>query len=386
MHICDKSECTGCSACKNICPKGCITMIPNDTLRHVYPSINDDICIQCGLCVKVCPANHTPHRFTSRISYAGWNKNVNEYKSCSSGGAATAICRTILEKGGIVYGCAQFPGIEIKHIRVDSPDQLYLLKESKYAQSIIDDTYRNILTDLNSGKRVLFIGTPCQVAGLKNYIGKRDTNLYTIDLVCHGVPSQGYLKQHVKSIVGSLNNVIIRFRENNAYVFSIKIKDDNGTKKTIYRNAIFEKRYQDGYLNSFFDGYSFRDSCYNCKFANIKRCSDLTLGDFWGIGKEIPFEHEHKYGCSLLLPNTDKGAYLIENIKDQFYLYERSVEEAIKGNSQLRHPVSINRRKKFFRKLTRFLSINIAYHISVADLPLRHRLFRLKTKLLNHVQ
>lgn len=360
-EICNTSICTGCAACMNRCPKQCINMREDNKLGHLYPQIDNDKCIDCGACVKVCPANHAIELRTPITAYAGWDKSEKEYISSTSGGAASAFARYIIRQGGVVYGCAILPGIQVSHVRIDSLSDIGKLKGSKYVQSTIGMIYKNVREDLRKGKKVLFIGTPCQVAGVRSFIVKDMVeNLYTVDLICHGTPPLAYLRKHIlKKTKGTVPDEI--FFRKGAYLLLLLLLGG----KEIYRSSLFEQRYQDTYYNTFFDGFSYRESCHTCRYAQPQRVSDVTIGDFWGLKDDLPLEHPH--GCSVLLPITDKGKELIEGIRQEFYLYERTVEEAVNGNDQLRHPKEKDLRISMFGCLLPLLGIGIAYRLCVMD-------------------
>lgn len=367
-QICPMEQCTGCAACANRCPKHCISMLETGGLGHLYPHIDQKSCIDCGACQKVCPAIHPVEMRKPLTAYAGWDKNDEEYITSTSGGAASAFSRWIINQGGIVYGCSM-SGVEARHIRVDNIPDLYKLKGSKYVQSTIDDCYRRVLDDLRNNRKVLFIGTPCQVAALKSFMVKDNPQLYTVDLICHGVPSLAQLKRHINKIAKGKIPDKIYFRKG-SYLLLLLL---NG--KEIYRNELFKQRYKDSYYNAFFDGFSYRESCYHCRYANSERCSDITIGDFWGLRGELPLAHSH--GCSVLLPLTVKGKELLSGISDGFHLFERSVEEAVQGNDQLRHPKSKNLRIKLYRVLYPVFGDEWAYKFCVPDKILRMHLRKL---------
>lgn len=363
--ICHIQQCTGCAACANRCPKHCISMVETGGLGHLYPKIDQQTCVDCGACKKVCPALHSVEMRRPSIAYAGWDKNDEEYITSTSGGAASAFSRWIISHGGVVYGCSM-SGVEARHIRVDNIPDLYKLKGSKYVQSVIGDCYRRVHDDLCHNRKVLFIGTPCQVAALKSYIGKDNSQLYTIDLICHGVPSLAQLKRHINKIAKGKIPDEIYFRKG-SYLLLLLL---NG--KEIYRSELFKQRYHDSYYNAFFDGFSYRESCYQCRYANIERCSDITVGDFWGLREKLPLAHPH--GCSVILPLTDKGNELLSGISDGFNLFGRPVEEAVHGNEQLRHPKSKSMRIKLYRVLCPVLGDECTYAICVLDKILRMHL------------
>ena len=372
-EICNSSICTGCAACMNRCPKHCINMREDNKLGHLYPQIDNDKCIDCGACVKVCPANHALELRTPITAYAGWDKSEKECISSTSGGAASAFARYIIRQGGVVYGCAILPGIQVSHVRIDSLSDIGKLKGSKYVQSTIGMIYKNVREDLRKGKKVLFIGTPCQVAGVRSFIVKDMVeNLYTVDLICHGTPPLAYLRKHIlKKTNGTVPDEI--FFRKGAYLLLLLLGG-----KEIYRSSLFEQRYQDTYYNTFFDGFSYRESCHTCRYAQPQRVSDVTIGDFWGLRADLPLEHPH--GCSVLLPITEKGKELIEGIRQEFNLYERTVEEAVNGNDQLRHPKEKDLRISMFMNLFPLLGIGIAYRLCIMDRIAKYYLRKLFKK------
>lgn len=336
-------------------------MKPDDRLGHLYPVIDHERCIDCGACKNVCPANHPLELRRPITAYAGWDKTESEYVSSTSGGAASAFARFIIRQGGVVYGCAMLPNIEVKHIRVDKLNDIDKLKGSKYVQSTIGMVYHSVREDLRQGRKVLFIGTPCQVAGVKSYIGAKNADsLYTADLICHGTPPLDFLRKHIlKKTKGIVPHKIL-FRQG-AYLLLLLLLQG----RELYRSSLFEQRYQDIYYNAFFDGFTYRDSCNTCRYAQPNRVSDVTIGDFWGLKENLPLEHPH--GCSVLLPTTEKGKELIEGIINEFYLFERTVDEAVNGNDQLRHPKEADFRIRLFKKIQPAIGIESAYRLCMID-------------------
>ncbi len=365
-RICDIRHCTGCAACMNRCTKQCIEMKPDDLLGHLYPVIDHDKCVDCGACQKVCPANNEPVLRKPLTAYAGWDKNDSEYITSTSGGAASAFARYIIRNGGVVYGCAMMPNIEVRHIRVDNLDDIAKLKGSKYVQSEMGMNYRSVKEDLRHGRQVLFIGTPCQVAGVKAYVGEKNgANLYTVDLICHGTPPLAFLRKHIlKKTKGQVPDQIL-FRQG-AYLLLLLLRG-----KELYRSSLFEQRYEDTYYNAFFDGFSYRDSCNTCRYAQPNRVSDVTIGDFWGLKEDLPLKHPH--GCSVLLPATEKGMELIDGIRSEFNLFERTVDEAVNNNDQLRHPKEANFRIRLFKKILPTVGVYNAYKLCMMDKMARRK-------------
>ena len=335
--ICEKSKCTACFACQNICPTGAVTLQPDEN-GCVYPVINEK-CTDCGLCINTCPANN-PISFSSpQKAYAYYSNNDKIRSDSASGGLVYSIAESF---DGIVYGAAFNNGPNAEHIRVDKKDELKRIQGSKYVHSHINNAYRQVKADLNDGKRVLFTGTPCQVGGLKAFLKKDEPLLFTVDLVCHGVPEAQTLTAFLQRTFKSLsNNAEIRFR------------DEKGWNMTLWENGKktgeipFSCNY---YYHAFMEGWNYRENCYTCPYAKKERCGDLTAFDFWGI-TDSSLNKELKKGLNGVFINTEKGAELFDSVKDGAFFTEREISEAVKGNGQLRHPTPETKYSKRFRAL-----------------------------------
>lgn len=351
-------DCTGCGLCAKNCPSKCITL-KEGKLGHLYPYVDNKNCINCNLCVIKCPSNNNILLHNPLAAYAVWAKDKNEYQSSTSGGAASIISRKIITDGGVVYGCAMLPDCDVQHIRIDNCDQLYQLKGSKYVQSNILNILPSIKDDVHKGIPVLFIGTPCQVAAVKSLFKEQPSNLYLVDIICHGVPSLSVLKKYLTDKFGKASFDKVSFRKGNQLLLEIL---DSGKK--IY-SASHKK---DLYYTLFMQGYTYRDSCHQCKYAQPKRVSDITIGDFWGLGKMGDCDIlDHKDGISVILPITEKGLSLIQETKDKFNIYERPIEEAIKGNSQLHSPSLAGKRIRLFQMLYPFFGLEKSYKFAHID-------------------
>jgi len=385
--ICRKEDCTGCSLCAARCPVKCILM-EEDAFGHLHPQIDQTKCIDCGLCVKGCPAIHTIEANYPLKAFAGWSKDTVDYQSSSSGGAASVLSQHIIAEGGVVYGCSFQPGIHIKHIRVDKIEDLSKLKGSKYVQSNIEDSISLLKKDVKDKRPVLFIGTPCQVAAIKQMYKEQPSNLWLVDLICHGVPSEQILTKFITEHwnINKEDVLSVDFRDDAGFHLIVTLKD--GTK--LRTTNIWTKRYYDDlYINSFIDGFTYRESCYTCHYAKPERISDITIGDFWGLGQNISADEIpiHKHGISCLLPNTEHGDQLISELNGKMYLYKRTAEEAISGNDQLRAPKPINWRIKVFRKLNESLGFSFRrYQMLTVDKMLYHYMRKEIVKLLTNVK
>ncbi len=327
--ICPKEKCTGCSACMNVCPKEAITMVELEPLGHIHPLIDSSKCIDCHLCEKTCPVNYPVSFHKPLNAYAAVSRDYDDLMSSSSGGAASVFSHVILEHGGVVYGCVQENYKNISHTRISRKEDLHKLKGSKYVQSNINLAYRNVRQDLKSEKLVLFIGTPCQVAGLRSFLKKEYHNLFTIDLVCHGVPSQKLLREEVLYMLGNDCDAYVHFRRKGeplARMFGLFLSN---CSKVDENKELF--LYND-YITAFMNGLTFRKSCYSCSYAQGSRCSDITVSDYWGIGKSTL---KTDCGISLILQNSSKASLLMDMSANYFHIEKRTVEEAIAGNGQL---------------------------------------------------
>ncbi len=335
--VCELSECTGCFACANACPMDAIQMQPGK-IGHLFPTITDK-CIECNKCINTCPINNPVKLQKPQKTLAFWVKDDEEHHSSTSGGAAACFTNYILEEGGTVYGCASLPHGVIEHIRINKKEDAFKLKGSKYVHSHINKTYQLIKADLKSGKKVLFIGLPCQVAGLKRYIGKENANLFVIDLICHGVPSQQVLFEYIESLGIKRDEVsVVAFREAKGYYLTILSSG---------RSVYHKNECKDLYYMAFNDNLCFRDSCFTCRYSAPERVGDLTIGDFWGLGKRIPFNHDTHGNVSVVLVNNAKGRFLMDACANEYDVEERTLEEAIAGNHNLHSPSSSQNSKKF---------------------------------------
>ena len=305
------------------------------------------------------PSELTP----PQTAFAAWSKDDNEYRSSTSGGVASELSRYVLSKGGVVYGCAMLPDIDVKHIRIDDISEISKLKGSKYVQSNAVGIYHQVKKDVKDGRLTMVIGTPCQIAAVNGLFKTRPDNLLLVDIICHGVPSVELLRKHVKKIADypHYDNIIFRDGKN---IVVVVVANGN----IVYRQALKAPRYKEWYINTFIDGYTYRESCFHCRYATHKRISDITIGDFWGLGRKISADYipEHKHGCSLVLPITEKGRQFVERISTSLNIYERKIKEAVDGNEQLRTPFKKGMRIQLFRYLYPRIG-NSAYFMVIPD-------------------
>ena len=346
IDISNPANCCGCTACESICPHNAIQM-EADGLGFLYPKINNDLCVDCGLCQKVCkfqgiyiPADS----FEQPEVYGVRHTNEAELARSQSGAAFWAFAEYLLKVGYVVYGVGYGEDFHVMHKRVETIEKCQELRGSKYAQSDLRGIFKEIKQNLTNGEKILFTGTPCQVAGLKSYLPKRlQTNLLTIDLVCHAVPSPKIWEEYVKWIEKKYRN---------------KVVTTDFRNKRFGWHSHFETFQLEGFTNeivrstyrSFFYGHlSVRKSCANCKFTNLRRPGDLTIGDYWGWEKHFSDWNDNK-GVSLLLVNTEKGKLLFDEV-----------------NSTLLYSIKSNTTDCLQPQLTKPIELSIKYDEFVND-------------------
>lgn len=342
----DKEElCYGCEVCSNICPKSAITMIEGYD-GFLYPIINGDKCINCGICDKACSVlnrEESKKKLTEREALAVYNNDESIRKESSSGGLFTALATYIIQQGGIVVGSVFNENIEVVHSLTDNINGIEPMRGSKYVQSKIGNSYTEVRKKLKEKKQVLFTGTPCQVAGLYNFLGDRHENLYTFDVICHGTPSPLVFKKYIEHIKKNKNNI-------KKYNFRDKAhgwKNFNTKVDYIDNSVSIESFSKNIYMKGFLKDLYLRGSCYNCKYKEDNMLSDITIGDFWGIEGKYP-EIDDDKGLSAVLINTDKGNELIANVKNELFIKKVYLEDISKGNPALIRPVAKNKNREVF--------------------------------------
>ena len=344
QEICPIEKCTGCEVCRSACGHKAIVMHP-DSEGFLRPIISPDLCIDCGLCQKLCPANApTSSNDLPHAVYSGWSKNELIRQNSSSGGAFIEIARLILMGGGIVFGVTIDNDNSVKHICIEREDDLSLLQGSKYVQSIIGDTFIKAKKYLQQGKTVLFSGTPCQIAGLKNFLQKDYEHLYTIDLVCHGVPSPMVFKDYINWLENHINEPIrdIRFRcKKSSWIFyNMGINSHVEKRKgNILKYSYEGNYYSDPYIRLFLRDNMLRPCCYQCPYTAINRLGDFTIADWWNYKASTKEDKDFdKKGVSLIFCNTNKALDLAEKL--DMHLIRRTIEDAIKTNKAFLSPFS----------------------------------------------
>ena len=301
----------------------------------VIPEIDREKCVECGACIKACHRLNPTFEFQKpKHTYACWTKNIADRERSSSGGAFSVIAKRIISQSGIVYGASMCDNLQVKHIGIERNEDIVRLQGSKYLQSYLGDTYKNVRTELKTGRKVLFTGTPCQVAGLLTFLHKSYDNLYTCDVVCHGVPSQKAFDAYIEKIglKGKCKDFSFRFTKGWGFQLSRQLIATTG--RGFQSKIIFPKNAY--YLRAFTKGLMFSEACYSCAYARPERVSDISLADYWGLGMMKPFNHPTHKGISCLLVNNEKALTLLDECED-LVVEERPLEEAIAGNHNLSH-------------------------------------------------
>lgn len=339
MEICEKERCTACRACMCICPKDAITF-QEDEKGFAYPVIGDT-CVHCNACLKVCPRNTGMLLNPSESEvYAAFSKDKQIRKNSSSGGLFSEIAKYILNQGGIVFAARMSKDQkEVVFDSCKSIEELIAFQGSKYVQSNPGLVYRQIKKNLSEGVKVLFVGVPCQVDGLKKYLNKEYSNLVTIDIICHGVPSPKLWREYLSELEirqqAKAFNVSFRFKKPNWTRFSLKVDFDNN-------KTVVNSKFDDPYLIAFLKEISMRENCHFCEYTSISRTGDITLADFWGYHSYDFKMRNTEKGISLVLINSEKGKMIFNEIQDAIESERRAMEEAISGNRSLQRPWAKN--------------------------------------------
>ncbi len=353
IQLVKKENCTGCLACAEACPKGAISL-GYDALGHGYPVIGQAECVHCGKCTKVCPEITELSKQSPGDCYALWSLDPQTRKTSASGGAAAEFYAYALEQGYMICGAEYTRNGTVIHTLSRESESIKKYQQSKYVYSDIFPVYRPIKQALDQGEKVLCISLPCKIAGLLGYLGKPYENLITVDIVCHGTPSEQCLRAHLEAVTGEKGELSFHFREDNQFLLNVK----KGEKR-LYRKV----GRQDMYLAAFLEGLNYRKSCYHCRYAEQKRIGDITICDFWGLGQEIPFDHPYTGAISAALLNTEKGKHFFSECRHRFFAEQRPVAEAIKGNAQLNTPTPIHPQKEEFEKLQQIFGFEKAVRI-----------------------
>lgn len=358
ISINKKDNCCGCYACVNVCPKDCISM-EEDSEGFNYPCVDKSKCVDCTLCEKVCPIINKDKVAQGSNeednTYVAYTKNATVRKNSSSGGMFTELAESVLKNNGVVFGCAFDDDFNAHHIMVNNSSDLEKLRGSKYIQSHIENTYEEAERLLKNGQLVLFSGVTCQIAGLNSYLRKDYNNLITVDVLCHGVPSgkawRKYIDDNQKRHNAKLNKYYFRNKDNGWKVFTVKqmYMDNQG------ESSPFNK---DSFMQLFLGEVCLRPSCHNCRFKDIRRPSDITLGDCWGVQNYMP-EMDDDKGTSVVIAHTKKGVNILNSVKNNLVIKKAKLDRALPPTADSRKSVLPHKNREiFFKQLNEGKSVD----------------------------
>lgn len=342
-------NCTGCSSCFNVCPSRAITM-HEDAEGFLRPQIAEEKCIQCGLCDKSCPSLNpvAPNPKSSNV-FACWTLSDEIRAQSTSGGVFSALALSVLRQSGIVVAAECDNNFHLRHIVVTDASKLDKTRRSKYWQSDLGFVFLDIKKALNDQREVLFVGTPCQVAGLYAFLGKLrdDANLFTVDIVCGGVPSPKVFRRYIQYLRETLRleptSINLRDKSRSWEFTHTSVQLKNGKKRVLREEADWFKL---GFYKSLYD----RPCCQTCPYASMNRVGDVTIGDYWDLGKLDPFPYPKKKGVSLLICNTKQGEKLLAEIQNDCFFLKRQAKELVQPrlhHAKPAHP----KRAQFFDDL-----------------------------------
>lgn len=349
LELIKKKDCCGCSACMQACPQQCIEM-KYDEEGFQYPKIDMEYCVNCGICEKVCPIRIEQYKQKEDVQkvYIAYAINNEIRLHSSSGGIFTLLAENCIKENGAVYGAAFTNTFDVCHIGVEELVDIAKLQGSKYVQSKVESTYIEVKKRIENGQKVVFSGTPCQIAGLKSYLKKDYDNLLTVDILCHGVPSEKLWKKYVAeqemAHASSVRRTFFRHKKYGWKKFAVLLEFSN--------NTAYERVFtQDPFMQMLLANISLRPSCYNCRFKEMPHLADITLGDCWGVEKHSP-EMDDDMGTSAVVLNTYKGEKAFEDILSNIKAKECHLNLAVPLDAESRQLVRMHpNRNKFFRKI-----------------------------------
>ncbi len=349
IKLASEKLCTGCAACSYVCAKGCIKMKENE-IGIVFPFIDTKDCIECHLCERMCPALNPSEFNEPQKAYAAWSIDNKERLSSASGGIAIEAYKKAINEGFICIGAVQNQDFSVSLQMAETLEELTPFKNSKYVFSSAIEIYPKIKEVLKTEKKILVIALPCQIAAIKK-VFRNNTQIYFIDIVCHGTTPHSYLKQHINLLEKEYKEKAVKmfFRDPSLLTSTYTLTLYNSKNKRFYERRIEDK---DAYQVGYHKKITYRENCYHCKYAQSKRCSDITIADYHGLGLIKPCEFNAN-NVSLILIHTERGKEMIKSLveNNQITIHERPLEEPIKGEIQLRHPSTKTKSRLHFEKL-----------------------------------
>lgn len=370
IRITDKRMCCGCTACVNACPVQCIVMRRDRDEGFDYPVANPDMCIGCGKCESVCPVLHPADPSEPLKAYALRCEGFVD--GSSSGGVFPALAKAVIDEEGVVFGAVMEPDMTVGHMEAETMEEVQRMRGSKYAQSDLYSVFFDIKEYIRSGRKVLFTGTPCQVAGLHKYLGGHNEGLISVDIACHGVPGPGLWKMYVDALE----------KRHGSRMTSVDFRDKSkGWRhycfKTSYgQKDICVKAVDDPYMALFMQDMTLRPSCYNCPARGGRSCSDLTLSDLWSVARTLP-EMDDDRGVSGVLVNTAAGLALLDKVAAE-YRRDLPAEAVMSENGGFAESVPVPAKRAEFFDGLKVAGVDVYKHMSgyVVKKPLPQRLWR----------
>ena len=352
----DKVHCCGCESCKQVCAHDAITMV-EDEEGFRYPKIDKSKCVNCGLCKLVCSYESEIKKHSEeKYVFGGYHKSIDVRDKSTSGGAFTAIVEAFCDDNYVIFG-AKSEGLNVYHDYVESKNEIDAFRKSKYSQSNMQESYKQVKEFLQKGKKVLFSGTPCQISALEKFLMKTDRkNLLTVEVVCEGVPSPHYVKKlddyFNKKYNSRIKSLDYRYKKTNKFFKTVYGHWDFQVMSIVLNNGKHLKK--DRWFNPFWklwlEHLMSRPSCYECLFATSDRCADITLGDLWGVHLYCPELYGDNLGCSLVIGNSDKGKSIIKNAEKFMFGHKLDFNTALKYQSPMRKTINTNEKREDFLK------------------------------------
>ena len=372
----ESARCIGCAACASVCPTNSITM-KEDCEGFLQPKIDKNTCIKCHKCENTCPVlnKEAPRGGMETKAYAAINKDETVRVKSSSGGVFHAFAKWTIEQGGVVFGARFDEKWEVMHDYSETLEGVIPFMGSKYVQSCIGDSYKQAKSFLDQGRWVLFSGTPCQLGGLRAFLGKEYEKLVQVDLICHGVPSPSVWRSYLKDYVSNGEILSVSFRDKEegwSHFQNVNI--------TTTCCSIREHQMENPYFRGFIKNVYLRKSCYNCEFRTYQRNSDITLADYWGVDEFCPEMFDDK-GTSVVFVHTAKGESVLLGLNNVLELLPQTKDNATKCNPSMdrENPKDL-KRWRFFH-LFRLISFRKASFVIDKD-PFHIRVLRKVKKVL----
>lgn len=392
IRIEKNEDCCGCNGCVQICPRRSIEM-KEDKEGFLYPDIDLESCIDCGICEKICPVINPGALREPLKVYGAKNKNEGIRIQSSSGGVFSLLAESVITKSGVVFGARFNDQWEVVHSYTENREGIAFFRGSKYVQSRIGQSYKDAERFLKDGRLVLFSGTPCQIAGLKLYLRKAYTNLLTVDFVCHGVPSPKVWRMYLSDLFDAgkekteerrpdkeISQIDFRNKIQGWRKYSFVItRIDSEKNKILYSQTLSKNIYLRGFLNNLY----LRPSCHRCPSRTFKSGSDITIADFWAVGRYHPEIKNDDKGLSLILIMSSRGEQLFSQLQDQLDCWPSTLEIARKVNPSIFKDASVHKnRNLFFSEIPKSQSIQSSIHKNIKK-PIYKRLIILCNRITN---